>query len=256
MIRKTEPIIIAHRGESFDAPENTLASINLAWQRNDDAVEVDVHLTKDNRIVVIHDPNTKRITGQNKKIKNSTLTELQTLDFGSWKAEKWKDEKIPTIDEVLQTVPVNKKIIIEIKSGKNILPFLKKVIDNSPLKIKQIEFISFEYSTIVATKKMFPNHIALYLIDLDYTWYTKLFSPSVNNLIKKVKKENLDGLNVWAGKLLTKQFADKVKLAGLLLYVWTVDDPEHAKQLFDWGIDALTTNRAEWMQHQLFDNNK
>ena len=120
MIRKTEPIIIAHRGESYDAPENTLASINLAWQRNDDAVEVDVHLTKDNRIVVIHDPNTKRITGQNKKIKNSTLTELQTLDFGSWKAEKWKDEKIPTIDEVLQTVPVNKKIIIEIKSGKNI----------------------------------------------------------------------------------------------------------------------------------------
>ncbi len=254
MIKQTKQIIIAHRGESYDAPENTLASINLAWQRNDDAVEVDIHLTKDNRIVLIHDQNTKRITGINKKIKNSTLTELQTLDFGIWKSQKWKNEKIPTLDEVLKTVPENKKIIIEIKSGENILPFLKKVINNSPLKTKQIEFISFKYSTIVATKKMFPDHIALYLINLDYTWFTKLISPSVKKLIKKVKKGNLDGLNVWAGKLLTKKFTDKVKFADLLLYVWTVDNPEHAKRLFDWGIDAITTNRANWMKHKLYQN--
>ncbi len=248
---KNSTLIIAHRGESFDAPENTLASINLAWQRNAEAVEIDVHLSKDNNVVVIHDANTKRTAGKNKKISLQTLGELKKLDAGSWKNKKWKNEKIPTLKEVLATVPKNKKIIIEIKSNKNILPYLKKDIDNSNLKIEQVEFISFDYSTIAEVKKIFPKYISLYLADLDYTWYTKIISPSVNQLIKKVKKANLDGLDIWAGKLLTKEFAGKVKSAGLLLYVWTVDNFEQAQKLIDWKIDGITTNRAEWLRSKL-----
>ena len=86
-------LIIAHRGESFDAPENTLASINLAWERGAGAVEIDVHLSKDNQIVVIHDSNTKRVGAKNKKVSKQTLSELKKLDIGSWKNVKWKDEK-------------------------------------------------------------------------------------------------------------------------------------------------------------------
>ncbi len=248
---KNSTLIIAHRGESFDAPENTLASINLAWQRDAEAVEIDIHLSKDNNVVVIHDANTKRTAEKNKKISQQTLAELKILDAGSWKNKKWKDEKIPTLKEVLATVPQNKKIVIEIKSNKNILPYLKRDIDNSNLKTEQVEFISFDYSTITEVKKRFPKHIALYLADLDYTWYTKIISPSVNQLIAKVKSANLDGLDVWAGKLLTKEFADKVKSAGLLLYVWTVDNLDHAKNLIDLGVDGITTNRAEWLSLNL-----
>ena len=81
-------LIIAHRGESFDAPENTLAAVNLAWERGADAVEIDVQLSKDNKIVVIHDENTKRTGGRNKLVKNQTLKELKELDVGIYRDKK------------------------------------------------------------------------------------------------------------------------------------------------------------------------
>ena len=146
-MKKTKPLIIAHRGESYDAPENTLASINLAWQRGAEAVEIDVHLSKDNNVIVIHDASTKRVSGKSGRIKNLTLDEIKNLDVGSWKNEKYKNEKIPTLEEVLKTIPPNKKLIIEIKSGVKILPFLKIEIKRANLKPNQIEIISFSYAS-------------------------------------------------------------------------------------------------------------
>ena len=80
--------IIAHRGASYDAPENTLASVQLGWERNADAVEVDVYLSKDRKIVVIHDENTKRTTGHDGLVHKMTWAQLRQLDAGSWKLEK------------------------------------------------------------------------------------------------------------------------------------------------------------------------
>ena len=243
--------IIAHRGESFDAPENTLASVNLAWERGADAVEIDVHLSADNKIVVIHDSTTKRIGNYNQKVSRQTFTELRQLDVGSWKNANYEGEKIPLLSEILSTLKENKTLIIEIKSDIKILPFLKKELEISNLKSEQIQIISFRYSVVTLAKKMLPGYEILYLADLDYNWFTKIISPSVEILIQKAKDANLDGLNVWAGNLLTSEFAMKVKASGLLLYVWTVNDPQHAKKLFSWNIDAITTDRAEWLRQQI-----
>jgi glycerophosphoryl diester phosphodiesterase len=248
---KKKSLIIAHRGESYDAPENTLASIILAWERGADAVEIDVRLSKDNHVVVIHDKDTRRTGHRGEKVKYQTLTELKQLDVGSWKADKYKSEKIPTLKEVFQTVPKGKKLIVEIKSSEKIIPSLINDIEESNLENKQIEIISFKYDVIKKIKQFLPSYKALYLVDLDYTWMTKVFSPPVEKLIEKVKSAHLDGLNVWAGKLLTEEFAHKVKSAGLLLYVWTVNDPFHAQKLISWGIDGITTDRAEWMKQKL-----
>ena len=248
---QTLPLIIAHRGESYDAPENTLSSVILAWERGAEAVEIDIRLSQDNQIVVIHDKNTKRIGNRFEKVKNQTLEELKQLDFGSWKSDEFKDEKIPTLAEVLETVPVNKKLIVEIKSSDKIVPYLIEDIKNSGLQDRQIEIISFKYDVLKQIKGKLPELKMLYLVDLDYTWMTKIFSPPVEKLIKKVDKANLDGLNVWAGKLLTEKFVSTVKWQKLLLYVWTVNDPEHAKILADWKIDAITTDRAQWLKEQL-----
>ena len=250
-MKKIKPLIIAHRGESYDAPENTLASINLAWQRGAEAVEIDVHLSKDNNVIVIHDASTKRVSGKSGRIKNLTLDEIKNLDVGSWKNEKYKNEKIPTLEEVLKTIPPNKKLIIEIKSGVKILPFLKIEIKRANLKPNQIEIISFSYAAVKNAKLILPEHKILLLADLDYNSYTQLVSPPVEKLIEKVKKANLDGLNVWAGKILTKEFTRKVKSKGLLLYVWTVNDFEKTKELVSWGIDGITTDRANWMREKL-----
>ena len=75
--------IIAHRGASHDAPENTLAAVSLGWKRNADAVEVDVYLSKDNQVVVIHDKNTKRTTGHDGLVREMNWAQLRKLDAGS-----------------------------------------------------------------------------------------------------------------------------------------------------------------------------
>lgn len=253
---QNKPLIIAHRGESFDGPENTLASINLAWQRGADAVEVDIRLSKDNQVVVFHDKTTLRIGGRNESVKNQTLQELKELDAGSWKSEEYKNEKIPALVEVLETVPPNKKLIIEIKSSRKIIPFLIQDIQNSNLEKSQIEIISFKYDVLKELKAELPKIKMLYLADLDYSWLTKVFSPPVEKLIEMVEIANLNGLNVWAGKLLTEKFIYTVKWKKLLLYVWTVNDLSLAKKLADLRVDAITTDRAEWMKNGFSTNSQ
>ena len=245
------PLIIAHRGESFDAPENTMTAINLAWERGADAVEIDVQLSKDEEVVVIHDFNTKRLAGVHKKVAEQTLDELKRLDVGSWKSAKWKGEKIPLLKEVLDTVPAEKKLIIEVKSGTDTISVIRREIEKSTLKPEQVELIGFKLETMSLAKKAFPECNVLWLLDLDYYWYTRIFRPSVSKAILKAKENNLDGLNVWAGNMLDESLIEKVHDAGLLLYCWTVDDIEKAKKLIDGKIDAITTNRAQWLKNKL-----
>src|SRR5262245_57022835 len=107
--------IIAHRVASHDAPKNTLAAINLACQQNADAVEIDVRLSKDGELVLIHAPITKRTCGVNHRVSDLTLAELKTLDAGQWKGRQWSGENIPSLDEVLACVPRNKSVLIELK---------------------------------------------------------------------------------------------------------------------------------------------
>lgn len=242
--------IIAHRGESFEAPENTLASINLAWERNVDAIEIDVRLSKDNYVVVIHDSTLKRISGINKKVKNLNLYELKNFNVGSWKSNQFANEKIPTLKEVLQTIPNNGKLIIEVKSDIKTLEYLKSDIDESKLKSEQIEIISFKYSVVKAAKKIFPHNKILYNAYLDYNFYTKIISQNADKLISKIKKANLDGLNVFAGKMLTENFVKKVKSENLILYAWTIDDTKFVKKLISFGVDGIITNKASWMKLQ------
>ena len=77
--------LISHRGEWANAPENTMAAFRLAWERKVDAIELDVHLTRDGELVICHDPDTKRTTGVAKEIKERTAAELRALDAGRWK---------------------------------------------------------------------------------------------------------------------------------------------------------------------------
>ncbi len=244
-------IIIAHRGESFDAPENTLAAINLAWERGAKAVEIDIRLTADNEIVVIHDEDTSRISGEKKIIDSTSLKELKLLNAGFHKEGNWDTEQIPTLSEVLETVPSDGKLIIEIKSDNSILPKLKHDLSKSKLNYNQIEIIAFNETTLAKAKQLMPEYRMLWLKNLDYMLPSWLVINNNKQIIKKIKELNLDGINVWAGKLLTQSFIKEFKDAGLFVYTWTVDNPDKAKIIINDGIDGLTTNRAGWMMEQL-----
>lgn len=243
--------IIAHRGESFLAPENTLASVYLAWKLGASSVEVDVQLTKDNEIIVIHNNNTKRTTNQYNIVKSRTLSELKKLDVGSFKSEGYKNEKIPTLNEVLNTIPPKKKLIIEIKSDNKIISVLQNQLKESNLQNNQIEIISFNFDTICLAKKEMPHYKALWLLDLDYYWYTSIFAPNSLKIIQKLNQNNLDGIDVWAGKFANEKFLKTFKDKNFLFYLWTIDEPSVAKKYLEWGADAVTTNRANWLENQI-----
>lgn len=241
--------IIAHRGASFDAPENTIPAIKLAWKQNIQKVEIDIHLTKDNRIVVIHDNNTSKLTVKDLNIKDSLFKNLQNLDIGSWKGHTWKNTKIPSLEEALATIPDFGTLLIEIKCGLEVIPFLIKAIKDTPTN--QIEFISFDYELIAAIKKQSPQHKALWLLDLDYTTETTSKCLSLNNYIDKTKNANLDGLNLWAGKIANKHYIETLKKNNLLVYIWSTNSPTIAKHFLELNVDAITTDRPFWMLQQL-----
>ena len=134
--------IIAHRGASHDAPENTLESVKLGWEQGADAVEIDVYLSKDGHIVVHHDGTTKKLAGVDRKVVDQTLAELQQLDVGAWKGDKWKGVRIPKLADVLATIPEGHRLFVEVKCGPEIVPDLAKAFKRSGKKPKQLVVIS------------------------------------------------------------------------------------------------------------------
>lgn len=245
------PELIAHRGESFDAPENTLAAFQLAWERKVPAIELDVYLTRDGQAILCHDKDTKRTTGQNLSIKDSTLEELRKLDAGSWKGERWKGETLPTLDEALATVPDGGRCFIEIKVGPEAVPAVVKSVQSSRLKPKQLAIISFKAETIAESKRRLPEVEAYYLASFKKDKATGAWTPTVGKLIEEAKAIHADGLDLSFEGPLDQNSVRRIQNAGLKFYVWTIDDPKIAKQYLSWGADGITTNRAQWIAEQL-----
>jgi glycerophosphoryl diester phosphodiesterase len=242
--------IVAHRGASFDAPENTLAAFKLGWQQNSDANELDIWLTKDGQAIIMHDATTKRTAGLDKKVSEQTLAELRGLDAGSWKSPQWKGEKIPTLAEALATIPAGKRFFLEIKCGVEVLPEMERVIKASGKKPQQLPIIAFSYEVAKQAKARFPAHEVSFLYDWkkDKDTGVKL---SADELIAKAKAGKLDGLDVHFSGPIDADYVKKVKAAGLKFYVWTVDDAAVARRMVEAGVEAITTNRPQWLREQL-----
>jgi glycerophosphoryl diester phosphodiesterase len=239
--------IIAHRGASYEAPENTLAAVRLGWEKDAD-VEIDVYLSKDNHIIVIHDASTKRTAGTDLKVKEASARELRELDVGSFKAPEFAGERIPFLTEVLETIPPERRLYIEIKCGPEILPQLQQLLAQSG-KMSQIIIIGFDLETVAASKQRIdvPTY---WLKGTEKDKQTDRWIPHDPKLIQMARDQGLDGLDVhFAG--VTEEFARAVRAAGLKLYAWTVDDPDEAVRLVRLGVDGITTNRPGWLRAQL-----
>src|SRR5690606_30177088 len=160
-----EPMIVAHRGASHDAPENTMAAFNLAWEQGADGVEGDFYLTSDGKIVCTHDRDTKRVAGKKLVVEESTLEELQALDVGSWKDPKFKDERMPTLADVLASVPAGKKLFIECKSGAKIVEPMIRECKASKVPLENMVVISFNKDVIAACHEQWPELKTHWLCD-------------------------------------------------------------------------------------------
>ena len=244
-----EPLIVAHRGASRDAPENTIPAFELAWKQGADAIEGDFHLTKEGKIVCIHDANTKKVAGRNLVVSKSTLAQLRELDVGAYRGNDFKGTAIPTIAEVFATVPQGKKIYVEIKCGAEIIPQLLKEVDKSGLKKEQIVMICFKKNVIQALKTKAPQYRAYWLASFRKDKSGKI-TPSIQSALGTLSQIKADGISS-SKNVIDHAFVNRIKEKGYEYHVWTIDDVKTAKRFKMWGAQSITTNAPGYIKKTL-----
>ena len=225
--------VIANRGASRLAPENTVASAQLAYQLNADAVEVDVYLSVDDEVMVNHDKNTYRTSaGKTDYVLSETRSDLlNSVDVGAWKSLKYKGEKLPYLRDILALVPEGKRLVIEIKCGSEIIPALKQVLDESG-KIAQCDFISSSWETIQQVHIEFPQNPCFYL---------KMYPWGLEKKMREVAEIGLSGVNLYY-KIINKRRMALAQDLGVDVWCWTVDKPRDFVKMKKLGLVAITTN--------------
>ncbi len=240
------PKVIAHRGASASAPENTLPAFQRAFAEGADGVECDVRLTADCQVVCLHDADTARVTGDKRLVEAETLVALQSLDAGAWKGTEFAGTRIPLLSEVMAVVPPGKKLFIELKAGQEILMPLLDVIDASMIEPKQIVLIAFDRDTVEAIKKMRPGLKVYWLIDVRSNWLgrSKLKLADVLDTLVEIKANGL-GLRCHSG--IHREMVKAILEADMDLNIWTVDNPVDARRYASFGVSSISTNRPKAM---------
>lgn len=246
------PLIIAHRGASFDAPENTLAAYRLAWEQNADGAEGDFHLTSDGEIVCIHDATTGRTADANLVVAQATLVELRALDFGVWKHARFAGERIATLGEILQVLPADKLFFIEIKCGVEILAPLRALLERSNVCVEQLRLICFDSAVIEEAGRVLPQIKRHWLVEYSIDPVTGAISPTPQSILQTLGRIGANGFNSQGNPAaLSTAFLTELTGSGYEIGAWTIDDPGLARELANAGVQMLTTNRPAWLAEQL-----
>ena len=207
-----------------------------------DGVEVDIRLTSDNRVICHHDKNTKRTTGEDKIVAETTFKELKTLDCGSWFGKSWLRHRIPELKEVFSCLK-NQEIFIEVKTKEEIIPYLIKDMENYSNKC--ITVISFYPEVIRGIKEIKQDIKCNWLIAFDYK------DISDEDILSCAKDIGADGIGAQNHQRLNATLVSKFKDNNLSTHVWTVDDVKSASEYLKIGIDSITTNRPLYLRNEL-----
>jgi len=252
--------VVAHRGmgQGFvqpDAPpENTLPAFAEGWKIAK-ACELDVHLTKDGQVIVIHDDTTNRTTNASWVVRDRFSAELRSLDAGRWKSQTWAGTRLPLIEDVLDSMPDDCELFIELKDGPQVVPPTAEIVRQSG-KSARVVFISFDIDTIALAKQEMPDNDCLLIVvfeaDYDHGGWKVLYDEGPgfrtvtktyveDDLITLVKQYSLTGIDTSFAvppSLITRLTAEKLRSV-----VWTVDEPNIALDMVRLGINTITTDR-------------
>ena len=231
-------LIVAHRGSSAITPENTIAAFKQAITDGADAIELDIHLTKDDEVVVIHDSRLNRTTNGKGLVSDYDIAELKSLDAGSRYHQKFADEKIPTLADVFSVIRNKIGINIEIKTEparKQNLLIVDRCIElvESFRLIKNVLISSFHHPFIERVKEV-DQRIA--------TGF--LYSPFRRKLKSPVKFTKSIGAEylITGRSVISRRLIDDAHNDGLLVGEYTVNTERGFKRALRFGIDALITN--------------
>ena len=239
MMELPTPCIFAHRGASGSAPENTIASFELAYQRGAHAVELDAKLTSDGEIVVIHDQTVNRTTNGSGFVHQTSLAQFRALDAGSWYSYTYQGEKVPLLKEVLEAV--GGKLIVNIE-----ITNYRTWWDHLPQKIAQL-VLSMNLSDAVMFSSFYPMNLMR----------IKHFIPSAR--VALLTEPHFYAFSRWSGlgqlsspKIqhpyltdVTQDVLNRAHQQGRRIHAWTVNDEQDMQKLLSWGIDGIFTDYPE-----------
>jgi glycerophosphoryl diester phosphodiesterase len=239
------PVIFAHRGASAYAPENTIASFELALSQGADAIELDAKLSADGEVVVIHDSTVDRTTNGHGRVAQLSLTELRSLDAGSFFSEKYRGQKIPLLKEVFEAV--GKKLFINVELKNYAAPY-DGLVEKVCALVKQHEmekkiiFSSFLASNLKKARFFLPEipRGLLALRGWKGAW-ARSFGFSFGDYV---------ALQPYLTDV-TKQQIVRVHRLKRRVYVWTVNKTEDMARLNNWGVDGIFTDDPQLALHTL-----
>ena len=223
-------LFLSHRGESDDAPENTLSAFSLAMERDSDGIELDIRLTSDGFAVVVHDADLKRVAQNDAVVSATPLKTLQAI------------HPVPLLTDVLAVLKPGKHLQIELKgSDLEIVPALKKILDNWNGDRKQLAISSFEEETIQKAGEYFADLPRVLLTDL-----TKKFGnfPTAAETAEYMRSLNCTGVSFKADFAADRAFVDALKAENMRVVCWGVFSDELGLAMAEAGVDAMTCNHA------------
>lgn len=230
------PWVIAHRGASGHAPENTIAAFRRAVELGAGFIETDLHLTRDAKFVAIHDATLERTTNGHGAVHNATLEDLRKLDAGQWYDREFAGEKIPTLEEVLQFSKDNDVVFyLEVKYDvawgmhHTLVAAIRKA-ENAARTV----VISFDPSTISAVRRVDPSIMVGLLVD-------DSDQAARPDLVKTAQDAGARQLCIQAS-ILTPEFVDRAHGADLQAVVWTINEAEQMRAAVRTGVDGIMTD--------------
>ena len=224
-----ETKVMAHRGASTEAPENTMAAFQKAIDDMADYIELDVQLTNNGEVIVMHDSNAYRTTGVDANIVNMTYKEVKTLDAGSWFSDEYVGENVPSLKEVLELTQGKIKLNIELKPADNGTALAKntvRLIEKYNM-VNDCVITSFSESALKAVKTYNQEIKVGYILSAAYGDFYDM--------------KNVDFFSVNAA-FLSKRTIDAIHNSGKRVYAWTVNNKESIKNLTNKGVDGIITD--------------
>ncbi len=241
--------VIAHRGASFSAPENTIPAFNKAIEMKADMIELDVLPTRDNIPVVLHDKKLNRTTTGNGPVARMLYRELQELDAGSWFDPAYKNTKIPSLETVLKLVKNKIALNIEIKGNPNrrgsqsFEKLILEMIDQYDMQ-DHIVISSFNCKAIRQVKNLAPG-ISTALLNWKYSYGTR----RVYNFMQRCKA---DGLNLLARQM-KRPLMDLLKNNHTPVWVYTLNSEAGMKSVIRKGATGIFTDRPDLLRKVVLD---
>ena len=233
---------IAHRGASAYAPENTMAAFEKAVELGADVLELDLHLTRDDELVVIHDDTLDRTTDGKGPVHDRDLEDIKRLDAGRWFGEGFAGQRIPTLDEVLDRYAGKLLLALEVKAGSAFFPGIEEKVVSALRRrsaIGQTVFASFDHHALQRVKEIEPTLRTAALL---------VGRPVAVSAIAGDAKADAMALE---SSLVTKTEVEACRAAGLQLVVWVVNEPALMRHFIGLGVDGIITDRPDLLRMAL-----